>query len=237
MEKNQDLRKFYRKVYSKGEKMHFTPFVVRGTPTSDSLEIIKEISWKNKSVLDVGCGTGLFAYRVAKKGAKVLGIDYADEAIDIANKTHVHKNLEFKKINASHVKGKYDVIVSIGTLEHMDKPFNMLKNLKKHLNKNGKIIVTTPNWTNPRGYILMTLWFLFNAPITLADLHYLTPNDHLNMAKKLNMKIKWRTIEQSWGNGDVMIKDFQRRIPNVMRDMGIKIEQKQIKQFLKWLFC
>ena len=70
--------------------MHFTPFVVRGTPTSDSLEIIKEISWKNKSVLDVGCGTGLFAYRVAKKGAKVLGIDYADEAIDIANKTHVH---------------------------------------------------------------------------------------------------------------------------------------------------
>ena len=104
MEKNQDLRKFYRKVYSKGEKMHFTPFVVRGTPTSDSLEIIKEISWKNKSVLDVGCGTGLFAYRVAKKGAKVLGIDYADEAIDIANKTHVHKNLEFKKINASHVK-------------------------------------------------------------------------------------------------------------------------------------
>ena len=81
----------------------------------------------------------------------------------------------------------------------------------------------------------MTLWFLFNAPITLADLHYLTPNDHLNMAKKLNMKIKWRTIEQSWGNGDVMIKDFQRRIPNVMRDMGIKIEQKQIKQFLKWL--
>ena len=131
--------------------MHFTPFVVRGTPTSDSLEIIKEISWKNKSVLDVGCGTGLFAYRVAKKGAKVLGIDYADEAIDIANKTHVHKNLEFKKINASHVKGKYDVIVSIGTLEHMDKPFNMLKNLKKHLNKNHSIQWTIFIFNNTRN--------------------------------------------------------------------------------------
>ena len=175
--------------------MHFTPFVVRGTPTSDSLEIIKEISWKNKSVLDVGCGTGLFAYRVAKKGAKVLGIDYADEAIDIANKTHVHKNLQFKKISASHVKGNYDVIVSIGTLEHMDKPFNMLKTLKKHLNKNGKIIVTTPNWTNPRGYILMTLKMLFDSPITLADLHYLTPLNHQEWAEKLEMKLKFRTIE------------------------------------------
>ena len=130
--------------------MHFTPFVVRGTPTSDSLEIIKEISWKNKSVLDVGCGTGLLTLR------SKTSLCEADEAIDIANKTHVHRNLEFKKMSASHVKGKYDVIVSIGTLEHMDKPFNMLKNLKKHLNKNGKIIVTTPNWTNPRGYILMT---------------------------------------------------------------------------------
>ena len=235
MEKNQDLRKFYRKVYSKGEKMHFTPFVVRGTPTSDSLEIIKEISWKNKSVLDVGCGTGLFAYRVAKKGAKVLGIDYADEAIDIANKTHVHKNLEFKKINVSHVKGKYDVIVSIGTLEHMDKPFNMLKNLKKHLNKNGKIIVTTPNWTNPRGYILMTLTMLFDSPITLADLHYLTPLNHQEWAQKLEMKLKFRTIEKPWAHGDVLLSDFKRRLPNVLRDSKLPNNQKRINELIKWL--
>ena len=117
----------------------------------------------------------------------------------------------------------------------MDNPIKIIKKLKSCLNKNGKIILTTPNWTNPRGYVLMTLWFLFNAPITLADLHYLTPNEHLKMAKKVNMKLKWRTIEHSWGNGEIMIKDFQRRIPNVMRDMKMKIDDKKMKLFLKWL--
>lgn len=235
MKKNQDLKNFYKKVYSKGEKKHFTPFVVRGTPTSDSLEIIKEISWKNKSVLDIGCGTGLFAYSVAKKGAKVLGIDYADEAINIANRIHVHKNLEFKKMNASKIRGKYDVIVSIGTLEHMDRPFNILLKLKKHLNKNGKIIVTTPNWTNPRGYILMTLKYLFESPVTLADLHYLTPLNHQKWAQKLNMSLKFRTIEKSWAHGDLLLSDFKRRLPNVLRDSKLPNNKKRINNLIKWL--
>ncbi len=51
--------------------------------------------WKNKSVLDVGCGTGLFSYMIAKKGAKVTGIDYAKQAITIANKTYTHQNLTY----------------------------------------------------------------------------------------------------------------------------------------------
>ena len=55
---------------------------------------LKELSWKNKKVLDVGCGTGLFAHSVAKAGAKnVLGIDFSLEAINLAKETHKHKNL------------------------------------------------------------------------------------------------------------------------------------------------
>ena len=235
MTSNKDLRSFYRRVYSKGEQKHFTPFVVRGTPTSDSKEILKEINWKGKTVLDVGCGTGLFAYLAAKKGATVLGIDYADEAIKLAQRRYQHTNLQFKKLNAVEVKGKYDVIVSIGTLEHMDEPFKMLKLLKTRLTKNGKIIVTTPNWTNPRGYILMTLKLLFDAPITLADLHYLTPLNHMEWAKRLKLTLKWRTIEKSWAHGDVLLSDFKRRLPNVLRDAKLPNNQKRINALLKWL--
>ena len=220
----------------KGEKKHFTPFVTKGTTSTEAKEVIKEMKWKGKRVLDVGCGTGNFAREIAKKDAKyVLGIDYADEAIKIAEKNNKEKNLKFKKLDVIKLDEKFDIIVSIGTIEHMDNPIKIIKKLKSCLNKNGKIILTTPNWTNPRGYVLMTLWFLFNAPITLADLHYLTPNEHLKMAKKVNMKLKWRTIEHSWGNGEIMIKDFQRRIPNVMRDMKMKIDDKKMKLFLKWL--
>jgi len=76
MVKNKKLEIFYDRVYKKGEKKHFTSFIAQGTNTSEVDEILKEISWKNKKVLDVGCGTGLFAHSAAKAGAKhVLGID------------------------------------------------------------------------------------------------------------------------------------------------------------------
>jgi len=236
LRKNKELETFYQSVYLKGEKKHFTPFVTKGITSTEAKEVIKEMKWKGKRVLDVGCGTGNFAREIAKKDAKyVLGIDYADEAIKIAEKNNKEKNLKFKKLDVIKLDEKFDIIVSIGTIEHMDNPIKIIKKLKSCLNKNGKIILTTPNWTNPRGYVLMTLWFLFNAPITLADLHYLTPNEHLKMAKKVNMKLKWRTIEASWGNGKIMIKDFEKRIPNIMKDMDKKIDKKRIKIFLKWL--
>jgi len=236
LRKNKELETFYQSVYLKGEKKHFTPFVTKGITSTEAKEVIKEMKWKGKRVLDVGCGTGNFAREIAKKDAKyVLGIDYADEAIKIAEKNNKEKNLKFKKLDVIKLDEKFDIIVSIGTIEHMDNPIKIIKKLKSCLNKNGKIILTTPNWTNPRGYVLMTLYFLFNAPITLADLHYLTPNEHLKMAKKVNMKLKWRTIEASWGNGKIMIKDFEKRIPNIMKDMDKKIDKKRIKIFLKWL--
>lgn len=235
MQKNKDLQNFYQKVYLKGEKKHYTHFVTKHTPTSEADEIIKETNWKSKKVLDVGCGTGNFALKAAKMGAYVLGIDFAEEAIKIAKKIRKHPNLTFKNIDVVNVKEKFDIIVSIGTLEHMDEPYKILKKLKSHLKPNGKIIITTPNWTNPRGYILMTLWYLFHAPVTLADLHYLTPVDHEKWAKRLGMDMKWRTIEKSWAHGDVLIKDFKRRIPNVLSDAKLPNKKENILSLIKWL--
>lgn len=235
MRRNKELANFYQKVYLKGENKHYTHFVTKGRPSSEADEILKEISWKGKKVLDVGCGTGNFVLKVAKKGAHVLGIDFAEEAISIAKKTQKHPNLQFEKLNVAKITEKYDVIVSIGTLEHMDDPFATLKILKNHIKPKGKIIVTTPNWTNPRGYILMTLWYLFKAPVTLADLNYLTPIDHQNWSKKLHMKLKWRTIEKSWAHGDLLIKDFKRRIPNVLSDAKLPKKKENIQSLINWL--
>ena len=172
---------------------------------------------------------------IAKKGAKnVVGIDYSKEAIKIAQESHKRQNLQYSNIDVKLIKEKYDVIVSIGTLEHMDDPLKILKIMKSHLAPNGKIIITSPNWTNPRGYILMTLFLLFNSPITLADLHYQTPIDFQNYANKLKMNLKWRTIDKSWAHGEILIKDFQRRIPNVLRDSKLLNKPTISLQIEKW---
>lgn len=227
---NKNLEKFYENVYKKGEEKHYT------TTSSEPYETLKKLSWKNKSVLDVGCGTGLFSYLAAKKGANVIGIDYSKEAILIAQTKYSHKNLLYKNIDIKNIHNeKFDVIVSLGVLEHMDNPLQMLKLFKKHLTPKGKIIITSPNWTNPRGYMLLILYFLFEAPITLADLHYLTPIDFKKWSKKLDMTLKWETFDFSWGNGDILIKDFKKRIPIVLSDMKLRVDTKKINNLLKWI--
>ena len=234
--KNIKLKKFYDKVYRKGEEKHFTNLITMGKTSEEYSSILKEIKWRNKKVIDVGCGTGYFAYQVAKKGGNVLGIDYSEEAIKIAKERYQHPNLVYKKIDVSKkIIEKFDVVVSIGTLEHMDNPFLMLKKLKKSLKQGGKIIITSPNWLNPRGYVLLTLYYLFNAPITLADLHYLTPIEFEKWAGKMNMKIKWKTIDKSWGHGEILVKDFKRRIPNVLKDSNLQVSKKNISNLINWI--
>jgi len=227
MRKNRNLKKYYDNTFSKK---------LRIRETSEFKEVIKELNWKGKKVLDVGCGTGEFAYLISKKHAIVTGIDYSVQAIKTARKKYMHSNLVYKNIDAStNIVGSYDVIVSIGTLEHMDNPFALLKKLQKHLTQNGTIVITSPNWINPRGFILMTLYYLFNAPITLADLHYFTPVDFINWAIKLDMNLKWRTIENSWAHGDKLIDDLKKRLPNVLADSGFSVNNKKISAFLKWI--
>ena len=234
MNKNKNLKQFYNRVYVKGEKKHFT--IKRETASlSEIKEVLKQISWKGKKVLDVGCGTGLFAYNAAKRGAFVLGIDFSTEAIDIANSQYTHKNLKFQSMDVNEIKEKFDVIVSNGTLEHMDDPLKSLKLFKKHLTKNGCIITTSPNWSNPRGYMLMPLLLLFNAPITLADLHYFTPVDFKNFSKQLGMSLSWKTFDKSWGHGDILVQDFKKRLPNVLRDSNLPNKKKNIDLLIKWI--
>jgi 2-polyprenyl-3-methyl-5-hydroxy-6-metoxy-1,4-benzoquinol methylase len=234
MNKNKNLKSFYNKVYIKGEKKHFT--IKRESSSLPEIkEVLKQISWKGKKVLDVGCGTGLFAFSAAKKGAVVLGVDFSVEAIEIAQSQYVHKNLKFTSTDVDTIKEKFDVIVSNGTLEHMDSPIKTLRLLKHHLNKNGCLIITSPNWTNPRGHMLMPLLLLFDAPITLVDIHYFTPVDFKNFAKNLDMTLSWNTFDHSWGHGKMLVEDFKKRIPNVLRDSKLPNDKKKIKLLIKWI--
>lgn len=237
--KNKNLKKFYSNVYTKkGEKKHYTKLLFGKTRIpNEEREVLKEINWRGKTVLDVGCGTGLLCYEIVKRGAKkVVGIDFARGAIEVARATYEYPRLQYLCEDIKDHRGRYDVIVSLGTLEHMDKPFFMLRRLKeRYLKRGGSIIVTCPNWTNPRGYMLQTLWHLFRARITLADLHYLTPIEFDNWAEKLEMFLGWRTFDYDWAHGERLIKDFKRRIPNVLRDSKLPRHQKNIDGFVGWI--
>ena len=234
---NKELKVIYDQVYKKGERQHYSKLLFAKNKISiDKKAVIGLINWKNKTVLDVGCGTGELADIAARLGAKkVLGVDYSTNAIAIAKKSHKHKNVFFECRNASDIRGRYDVITSLGTLEHFDNPFNMLKSFKDMLNPGGSIVVVSPNWSNPRGYMLMTLKLLFDAKITLADLHHLTPLDFERWARRLNLKLEWETVDFDWAMGPRLISDFRRRIPRVLRDSSLPQSKRRIADFIKWI--
>lgn len=235
--KNKDLKKFYDRVYRKGETRHYTKLrLAGGKLAADRQAVLEEMPWKGKRVLDVGCGTGETVYHIARRqAARVVGVDYSPEAIAVANKMYRHPNLFFELKDVKDVREKFDVILTMGTLEHTDNPLAMLKRFKTMLRPGGSIIVTSPNWSNPRGYILLTFWFLFRARITLADLHYFTPVEFQQWAETLKMKLNWHTVDQDWAHGQKLVRDFTRRLPNVTRDSKLPTTKKRIAEFIKWI--
>jgi 2-polyprenyl-3-methyl-5-hydroxy-6-metoxy-1,4-benzoquinol methylase len=103
---------------------------------------------KKFNVLDAACGTGYGSFILAKKSRKVTSIDYSKTAIKIAKQYYSKNNITFlrKNINNFASKKKFDLIVSIETLEHLSKydAINWLKKCKKMLKKSGLLICSSP---------------------------------------------------------------------------------------------
>lgn len=111
---------------------------------------------KEKSVvLDVGCASGNIG-KILKdfKSATIDGIEYNEEALEIARKKNCYCNLysfsitdkESKAYNAFFKnKKKYDHIIFGDVLEHLDRPYDVLVQFSKLLKKDGSIIISLPN--------------------------------------------------------------------------------------------
>lgn len=96
---------------------------------------------KNKKILDFGCGWGGFLKKIIK-AKSLTGIELRKECIFYIKK-------KIKKINISdnlnNLNEKYNVITMFHVLEHIPYQIETLKELKKKLTKNGKIIIEVPS--------------------------------------------------------------------------------------------
>jgi 2-polyprenyl-3-methyl-5-hydroxy-6-metoxy-1,4-benzoquinol methylase len=96
---------------------------------------------KNKKILDFGCGWGGFLKKIIK-AKSFTGVELNKECI-----FYIKKNI--KKIivsdNLNNLNEKYDIITMFHVLEHIPYQIETLKELKKKLTKNGKIIIEVPS--------------------------------------------------------------------------------------------
>jgi 2-polyprenyl-6-hydroxyphenyl methylase/3-demethylubiquinone-9 3-methyltransferase len=112
-----------------------------------------------RQVLDVGCGGGLLAEGMARRGARVLGIDLAPEALAVARLHAVESGLpvEYRQVAveelAESAPAGYDVVTCLEMLEHVPDPSAIVAALARIVRPGGHVIVSTIN-RNAKSFAL-----------------------------------------------------------------------------------
>ena len=108
------------------------------------------------SILDIGCGGGLISEPMARLGAKVTGIDASEKNIKVAQLHAKQNSLDIEYLNKSpeqlDQKRKFDIILNLEIVEHVDNVRLYVESCHKLLNK---------EWFNVYGNIKSNFNILF----------------------------------------------------------------------------
>jgi len=140
------IDKIYQKVktYSLGKKVN----------------LINKYILENKTLLDVGAGTGDFLITAKNKGWTVNGVEPSTNANELA----LEKGLKLYSDLNNLPETNYDVITLWHVLEHLPNLEEQIKKLKTLLNKNGTLIIAVPNFKSYDAKYYKTFWAAFDVP-------------------------------------------------------------------------
>jgi 2-polyprenyl-3-methyl-5-hydroxy-6-metoxy-1,4-benzoquinol methylase len=234
---NSNLQEFYDQSYKTGEAEVFTFFENGKHISEDHPSALALEDWAGRTVLDVGCGTGMMVREVAERGAqRVIGLDYAAPAIAEAKSLPHPDSVEFVAADIMSWKPpcKFDIIITLGTMEHLDEPGKFLSRMAEFLTEDGVIIIACPHFLNPRGYVWMALATLLEVPMSLSDLHFIHPWHMKKWAEELDMKAELvTTVDRSWAYGQRLLRDYDKRLRNALRDS--KLPTDKVDSYIDYL--
>jgi 2-polyprenyl-6-hydroxyphenyl methylase/3-demethylubiquinone-9 3-methyltransferase len=108
---------------------------------------------QGKRVLDIGCGGGLLAESLAKKGALVTGLDINETMLNLA-KSHARESglsvdyrMGFAESLAEEERGGFDAVVCMEVLEHVPDPAGLIRACRNLVKPGGDVFFATINRT------------------------------------------------------------------------------------------
>ena len=111
----------------------------------------KKFLLENLKILDIGCGGGLISEPMSRLGGNVTGIDASEKNIKVAYTHSKESNLQINYLNKSpeqlKEKEKFDIILNLEIVEHVENLDLYLKSCKDLLKKNGLMFTATINRT------------------------------------------------------------------------------------------
>ncbi|NMM84921.1 bifunctional 3-demethylubiquinol 3-O-methyltransferase/2-polyprenyl-6-hydroxyphenol methylase [Rhodococcus sp. SRB_17] len=125
------------------------------------LDWINSISpLQNQRVLDVGCGGGILADSMARKGARVLGIDLATKPLRVAQLHALEaqtQGVEYREVSvellAAEQPGSFDAVTCMEMLEHVPDPGSVVRACAQLVKPGGWVFFSTIN-RNAKAFVL-----------------------------------------------------------------------------------
>ena len=169
---------------------------------------------ENIKILDIGCGGGLLSEPMCRLGAKVTAIDASKKNISVAKLHSKKNNLKINYICTSPEKlktnNKFDVILNMEIVEHVEDVNFFLKSCSKLLKKDGIMFVATLNKTL-KSYVFAIVgaeYILRWLPIGTHEWEkFLKPEKLISILKKNNLKVdrvdgmKFNILTDEWSVG------------------------------------
>jgi len=104
---------------------------------------LSNLSKNRSAVLDIGCGSGILVFELARHYEKVVGIDICQSMLEIAKTKRSTSNIQYILMDAKNLvlNEKFDLITSASTFHHLQNLPATLQAIKKLIKPGGKIVL------------------------------------------------------------------------------------------------
>ena len=152
-----------------------------------------------KRVVDVGCGGGILAESIAKKGATVTGIDLSDKALKVADLHSLESGVQvrYEMISAEDLAAReasqYDVVTCMEMLEHVPDPSAVVKACATLVKPGGHVFFSTIN-RNPKSYLFAIIGAEYVLRLLPRGTHdyakFIKPSELSQFARAAGLEVK-----------------------------------------------
>ncbi len=139
------------------------------------------------TILDYGCGTGMFLSTINKAGWETFGMEPDDNARKMASEQGLNVFSDKDRVNTYVTDKKFNAITLWHVLEHVTDMPETLSFFKNKLNKDGVLIVAVPNHASYDAAYYKEFWAAYDVP---RHLHHFDIKSMTSLVEQAGFKLQ-----------------------------------------------
>lgn len=154
---------------------------------------------KGKQVIDVGCGGGILAESMARRGATVIGIDMGEAPLSVAQMHALESQIavDYQQITAEDMAaqhaGQFDVVTCMEMLEHVPDPASVIAACAQMVKPNGHVFFSSIN-RNPKAFLMAIVGAEYIMNMLPKGTHeygkFIKPSELEKAARSVGLKLR-----------------------------------------------